>query len=274
MILPIYPPPEQKPFASVSRPRLIPLLLVDRDRRLVKTVRFGERTYIGDPFNVVRIFNEKEVDEICVLDIDATLDGRRPNFSFMGELASECFMPLAYGGGLRDLSDCEQLNRLGVEKFVFGSGAFQTELLESACSHLGRQAIVACVDYVGSGDAARCVSRSGQVSYDMHPLVHAKALQAAGAGEIILQSVDRDGMRKGMDLGTIAPLAHELDVPLVALGGAGDLGHLAAALALGISAAASGSAFSFIGRLRAVLTSYPTDSEVERAMVTLESVGP
>jgi cyclase len=247
------------------RKRLIPVLLLDASRRLVKTVRFGQRTYIGDPFNVIRLFNEKEVDELVVLDIDAGLAGRPPDFGFLRELASECFMPVAYGGGIRSMADCAQLNRLGVEKFVFGHGAFEPGLVESASRSLGSQAIVACVDYVGQGSAARCVIRSGRAQHPLqiHPLMHAKALEAAGAGEIILQSVDRDGTRQGMDLATVGALAQNLSVPLVALGGAGDLGHLALALASGASAVASGSAFSFIGRLRAVLINYPERAEMD-----------
>jgi len=248
------------------RKRMIPVLLVDRDRRLVKTVAFGARTYIGDPFNVVRLFNEKEVDEIVVLDIDAGPAGRAPDFGFLRELASECFMPLAYGGGIVEMSQCEQLNRLGVEKFVLGHAAFTGGLVAAASRDLGSQAVVACLDVVGSGDQARCVTRSGRVRHDIHPLDQALALQEAGAGEIILQSVDRDGMREGMDLDLIDSLAHRLDVPLVALGGAANLRHLAQALKSGASAVASGSAFSFVGRLRAVLITYPTRSDVDQAL--------
>jgi cyclase len=253
------------------RKRLVPVLLMDADRRLVKTVRFGERTYIGDPFNVIRLFNEKEVDEIVVLDIDAGPGGRQPDFGFLRELASECFMPLAYGGGIRSMGDCEQLNRLGVEKFVFGHGAFEPALVETASRSLGSQAVVACIDYVGSGEAARCVTRAGRAHHDLHPLAHALSMQAAGAGEVILQSVDRDGMRQGMDVETIDHVAHRLDVPLVALGGAGDLDHLAQGLSSGASAVASGSAFCFIGRLRAVLVSYPSRRDVDRAIAARES---
>lgn len=253
------------------RKRLIPVLLLDSSRRLVKTIRFGERTYIGDPFNVIRIFNEKEVDEIVLLDIDAGPAGRSPDCGFLRELASECFMPLAYGGGIRSMADCEQLNRLGVEKFVFGRGAFEPGLVESASRSLGSQAVVVCVDYVGQGDTARCVTGSSCVQHTRHPLAQALALQAAGAGEIILQSVNRDGMRQGMDLVMIDQIAQQLDVPLVALGGAGDLSHLAAALTSGASAVASGSAFSFIGRLRAVLVTYPSRREVDHAMAILHS---
>ena len=248
------------------RKRLIPVLLLDRRRRLVKTVRFGERTYVGDPFNVVRLFNEKEVDEIVVLDIDAGVDGRAPDFAFLRELASECFMPLAYGGGIGELTHCEQLNRIGVEKFVFGHAALGSDVIWQACRDLGSQAIVACLDVVGSGTAARCVTRSGRVRHDVHPRVQARALQDAGVGEIILQSVDRDGTRQGMDLGLIDDVSHNVDVPVVALGGAGDVTHLAQALRSGASAVASGSAFTFIGRLRAVLVSYPSRQDIDRAL--------
>jgi imidazole glycerol-phosphate synthase subunit HisF len=237
------------------RARLIPVLLVDRDRRLVKTVGFGARTYVGDPFNVVRLFNEKEVDEICLLDIDATVDGRAPDLGFVSELASECFMPLSYGGGLASLAPCQKLAAAGVEKFVIGSA--DPALLGEMAAVFGRQAVVGCVDYRDNRSGAVAYVRSGRVSLDRGPLDHARALVAAGAGEIIFQSIDRDGRRSGMDLEGIGRAATALAVPLVALGGGGETGHLLAALDAGASAAASGSAFTFIGRLRAVLITYP-----------------
>lgn len=240
---------------SALRPRLIPVLLVDRDRRLVKTVGFGERTYVGDPFNVIRLFNEKEVDEICVLDIDATVDGRAPDLGFVSELASECFMPLSYGGGLASLEPCQRLAAAGVEKFVIGSA--DPALLGAMAAVFGRQAVVGCVDYRDSAAGALAWVRSGRVPLGRDPLDQARLLADAGAGEIILQSIDRDGRRTGMDLVRIGSIADALPVPLVALGGAGETAHLRAALAAGASAAASGSAFTFIGRLRAVLITYP-----------------
>ena len=246
------------------RKRLIPVLLLDRQRRLVKTVAFGERTYIGDPFNVIRLFNEKEVDEICVLDIDATVDEREPDFGFLRELAGECFMPLAYGGGITRLDQCERLNRDGVEKFVLGHGALQPALLRELCRDLGTQALAACVDVRGSGAQARCVTRSAKLDAQRTPLEHCLALQEQGVGEILLQSVDRDGARTGYDLELIAAISARLSVPVVALGGAGDAHHLAQALHAGASAAASGSAFAFIGRLRAVLISYPDPAEMDQ----------
>jgi cyclase len=248
-----------------SRPRLIPVLLLDRRKRLVKTVAFGERTYIGDPFNVLRIFNEKEVDEIVVLDIDATPDGRGPDLGFIGELASECFMPLAYGGGLTTAAQCEALNRAGVEKFVIGAAASAPPFIAELARTFGSQAIVGCVDVRGRGTAAAVVTRSGRERQPLGVADYALQLQQAGAGEVLLQSVDFDGARTGYDLELIRDIAARLSVPLIALGGAGEVAHLGAALAAGASAAASGSAFCFIGRRRAVLVTYPTGREVTDA---------
>ena len=243
------------------RPRLIPVLLLDSARRLVKTVNFGERTYIGDPINVVRLFNEKEVDEICVLDIDASREGREPNFGFLRELASECFMPLAYGGGITAVDQCDRLCRDGVEKLVLGSQALNHDLLRAISRDLGSQAVVACIDVRG-GSSGKCFIRNARQDTSLTPFELCRKVEDAGAGEIILQSVDRDGTRTGFDLELIRTVAARSRVPIVALGGAGGNKHLASALAAGSSAAASGSAFSFIGRLRAVLISYPDHADI------------
>ena len=251
------------------RKRLIPVLLVDSRRRLVKTVRFGERTYVGDPFNVVRLFNEKEVDEICVLDIDAGTQGREPAFDFIAELSSECFMPLSYGGGITRLEHCEQLNRLGVEKFVLGHAALDRGLVQAISRDLGAQALAVCVDVTGSGESARCVTRSTQHNTGRHPLEFCRELQDWGVGEIVLQSVDRDGARSGMDIDLTRSVSHALSVPVVALGGAGEPAHLAEALRAGASAVASGSAFVFIGKLRAVLISYPSPAQMDALALEL-----
>jgi cyclase len=246
------------------RSRLIPLLQLDRQRRLVKTVQFGERTYIGDPFNVVRLFNEKEVDELCVLDIDATVDGRGPPFEFLEALASECFMPLSYGGGITSLKQAERLNRAGIEKLVLGTRATDAGLVHELSRDLGSQAVVACVDVRGRGATARCVARSAREPLQLTPTQLCAQLEQQGVGEIILQSVDRDGARTGYDLELIREVTAGTRVPVVALGGAGDIAHMAEALGAGASAAASGSAFTFIGRLRAVLVSYPAQDDLRR----------
>lgn len=237
-------------------PRLIPVLLIDRDHRVVKTLGFGERTYIGDPFNVIRLFNDKQVDEICVLDIDATPDDRAPDFAFAAALAAECFMPLSYGGGIATCDHARRLVSDGIEKLVLCSHA--SDALVGAVAHeFGRQAVVGCLDYRMRGDA-RVIEGTHASLGDA-----AARLAAAGAGELILQSIDRDGARTGMDMDGIAAIAPGLPVPVIALGGAGEVAHLEAAIAAGADAAASGSAFSFIGRLRAVLVTYP-DHETRR----------
>lgn len=231
-------------------PRLIPVLLIDRDRRLVKTVGFGQRTYIGDPLNIIRLFNEKEVDEICVLDIDATQDGRQPDFAFIAALAAECFMPLSYGGGISNLDHARQLIALGIEKLVLRSHA-SDDLIASISHEFGNQAVVGCLDYRETSQG-RVVFPSGV------PLgVAAERLANAGVGELILQSTDRDGTRIGMDVKGIAETASQLSVPVIALGGAGEVADFYSVLAAGADAVASGSAFCFIGRLRAVLVTYP-----------------
>jgi cyclase len=239
------------------RRRLIPVLLLDRNRRLVKTVGFDERTYIGDPFNVIRLFNEKEVDELCVLDIDASKDGRGPDFGFLAELASECFMPLSYGGGVTSVQAAEKLNRAGMEKLVLGTHALDLSLVGRLAADFGSQAVLACVDFRRTSEGLRCFVLNGTKPTPLSPLAMCKMLADAGVGEIILQSIDRDGARTGYDLDAIAAVSAGVSVPVVALGGAGGVPHLTEALAAGASAAASGSAFCFIGRLRAVLVSYP-----------------
>lgn len=231
-------------------PRLIPVLLIDRNRRVVKTVGFGPRTYIGDPFNIIRLFNEKEVDEICVLDIDATADGREPDFAFAAALAAECFMPLSYGGGIATLGHARRLIALGIEKLVLRSHASEV-LIAAISNEFGAQAVVGCLDY-SEADGTRAILSTQEPLEDA-----AERLAHAGAGELILQSVDRDGTRTGMDVVGIGAIAACLSVPVIALGGAGNVRHLDAVIAAGADAAASGSAFCFIGRLRAVLVTYP-----------------
>jgi len=248
------------------RPRVIPILLLDRRRRLIKTRRFAEPIYIGDPFNVMRIFNEKEVDEICVLDVDATIDGREPDSGFLSELASECFMPLSYGGGITSLGQCEILMKSGIEKVVIGS-ATQGSLIRDVATTFGSQAVAVCIDVKGTGDDAVVVTHRAQRSQSIAPIDYARRIEDLGAGEILLQSVDRDGCREGYDLNLVHQVAHAVSIPLVALGGAGTYEHLRDGLGAGASAAGSGSAFVFIGRLRGVLVSYPTEDELERIIL-------
>lgn len=249
-------------------PRIIPVLLMDRAKRLVKTVRFGERTYLGDPFNVVRIFNEKEVDEICLIDIDATADGRDPDIGFVREFASECFMPLSYGGGLKDTQVCEALHKVGVEKLIIGTQAPDGKLVRNLASQFGSQAVVVSVDIRQRQDGIDAWVINGSRRVEIDPFTFAQKMVDAGAGEILLNAIDKDGLRTGYDLELIRRFSTALPIPLIALGGAGEQVHLREGLRAGASAVASGSAFVFQGPLRAVLITYPTPTEIQAGMLS------
>ena len=181
------------------RPRIIPVLLLDSRKRLVKTRRFSEEVYVGDPFNVIRIFNEKEVDEICVLDINASVEGRRPDVGFIAELASECFMPLSYGGGIKSVADATPIFAAGVEKVVLGRASNDSVAVRALADSFGSQAVAACIDCRHINNDWRVTFDRGRTMTNQDPVTQAKAIEQAGAGEIILQNIDRDGERNGYD---------------------------------------------------------------------------
>ena len=246
------------------RPRIIPALLL-RDRGLVKTVKFKSPVYVGDPVNAVRIFNDKEVDELVILDIDASRDGRGPDYELIAEVAGECFMPLAYGGGVTSIEQVRGVIRSGVEKVVINTAAGEsTRLISEAAAIFGSQAIVAGIDVrkklLGG---FRVFTKSGSIELKTSLKEHVRAVTAAGAGEILLNNIDRDGTMAGYDLELIRQVAAECTVPLVAIGGAGTPTHLAEALAAGASAVSAGSMFVFHGRHRAVLISYPDQQQLD-----------
>ena len=244
-------------------PRVIPLLLID-GRRLVKSVRFADPRYVGDPINAVRIFNRKEVDELILIDISATSAGTGPQFDFVQEIVSEAFMPVCYGGGVATLQQMEKLFQLGVEKVSLGAAAEDFPgLVGEAAAAFGSQSVVVCVDFkrkLLSGPTV--VSRRGTRDHQRRPTDFARAAQEAGAGEILLQSVERDGTFGGYDLPLIQEVAAAVNIPVIACGGARDFADLSAAIAHGASAAAAGSLFVFQGKLRAVLISYPAREEL------------
>lgn len=242
--------------------RVIPVLLLDRSRRLVKTVRFRQRTYVGDPFNIIRIFNEKEVDEICLLDIDATADDRQPDLGLVRELASECFMPLTYGGGVTSLKMSEALFKSGIEKLVIGANTTDDQFISAMAHNFGSQAVVASLDVTRSGGELEVRTHNGQRVVSGDPIDHVLRLEKLGAGEILLNDIDRDGVRQGYDLELISRISSAVNIPVIALGGAGGLEHLKQGLAAGASAVASGSAFVFYGPLRAVLITYPARQDM------------
>jgi len=241
------------------RCRVIPVLLT-RNRGLVKTIKFDKAKYIGDPINAVKIFNDKEVDELVVLDIDASKEGRGPDFTMICDIASECFMPLAYGGGIRNLNDIQTLFQNGVEKVILNSAILNDfSLITEAASIYGDQSIVASVDVKKNiWGKYQLYSHSNLIPKIKDPIKMVQGLAKAGAGEIIVNSVDLDGTMSGYDLKLIELVSASLDIPVVFCGGAGAVGDLLEAYKAGASGVAAGSIFIYHGPHKAVLINYPT----------------
>ena len=243
-------------------PRVIPCLLL-RDRGLVKTVKIRAASYVGDPINAVRIFNDKEVDELILLDIDATKEGRGPDFELIAEIAGECFMPLAYGGGITSFSDVQRVIRCGIEKVVINSAAYtHPDVIGEAAAVYGAQAVVVGIDARKSLLAGhKLYSRSGLDEQRVKLAAHIEMAVAAGAGEIFINSIDRDGVMNGYDIDLVRQACASTNTPVIASGGAGSIDHLTAAVRDGgASAVAAGSMFVFHGRHKAVLINYPKDA--------------
>lgn len=243
------------------RPRIIPCLLVSR-KGLVKTVKFNDRKYVGDPLNTVKLFNEKEVDELAVFDIDASVNGAAPDYAMIRNLAAECRMPLCYGGGIKSVEQAVQIIKLGVEKVALSSGAVQDPQLVSAIAEfIGRQSVVVVLDVKRRlfGGSPEVWIGNGRISTGRGALDLAVELEHAGAGEIVVNSIDRDGTMKGYDLELARDLRRRVSVPLTILGGAGSLADLTALVQeFGTVGVGAGSLFVFKGSYRAVLISYPS----------------
>lgn len=248
------------------RPRLIPCLLV-HNGGLVKTLNFANPKYVGDPINAVRIYNEKEVDELVVLDIDATVKGAEPDYQLISHLASECRMPLCYGGGIRTVAQIEKIISLGVEKVAVSSAAVgNPALISDAASRVGSQSVVVVIDVKKTGLLRRyeVVTHNASRRTGLNPIDFASQMAEFGAGEIVINSVDRDGEMKGYDLDLIQNVRQAVRLPLTVLGGAGSLDDFKELISrYGIIGAAAGSLFIFKGRYRAVLINYPNRAEKE-----------
>lgn len=244
------------------RPRIIPCLLVHKGG-LVKTVGFGQPKYVGDPLNAVRIYNEKEVDELMVLDIDATRERREPDYTLIGKLAAECRMPLSYGGGVHSVEQFERLISLGVEKVAVSAAAVaDLGLVSTAAQRVGRQSVVVVIDVRRQGARFEVFTHNASRATGIDAIDFARRAQSAGAGEIVLNSIDRDGQMKGYDLELVRAVRAAMTLPLTVLGGAGSLGDIAALVReFGIVGAAAGSLFVFKGVYRAVLISYPSRAD-------------
>ena len=240
------------------QPRIIPCLLV-KNGGLVKTVQFGAPKYVGDPLNAVRIFNEKEVDELTVLDIDATAEGREPNYALIRDLAVECRMPLCYGGGVTTAEQVQKIIALGVEKVALSAAAVaDPTLLPRACERVGRQSVVVVLDVRRVGPRYEVFTHNGRRASGLDPAAFAARIEQLGAGEIVVNSIDRDGVMKGYDLELMAQVRDAVTLPLTALGGAGSLKDVGELIRrFGIVGAAAGSLFVFKGVYRAVLINYP-----------------
>jgi len=245
--------------------RLMPCLLMS-DGALVKTVRFKDMAYVGDPSNAVRIFNEKEVDELILLDIHATTSGRGIDFGTIEKLVSECFMPICYGGGVRSVEDMARLFNLGVEKVSLGAAAFEVSgLIREAAAIFGSQAIVVTLDVKRTLVGRYVVkTRNGKTDTGKLAADAARFVVGEGAGEILTYSIDRDGTWSGFDLRLIEEVTTAVNVPVIATGGAGTLADARAAVKQGgASAVAVGSMAVFQGKDLGVLIRFPTREEQE-----------
>ncbi len=252
------------------RIRVIPSLLL-ANGRLVKTVQFSNPRYIGDPLNAVRIFNEKEVDELLIVDTMATIRKENPRFDLIGKIASECFMPLGYCGGIRGIHDVSKIFSLGVEKVGANSLAVQNpEFIREASSQFGSQSIFASIDVRQISGKYKVCTEGGRIVHDLDPVVHAINMETMGAGEILLTSIDRDGLMAGYDLDLIRNVATAVHIPVIACGGAGALSDFKKAVTLGrASAVSAGSMFVFYGKHRAVLINYPSQEELTALLGSL-----
>lgn len=250
----------------LKRPRIIPTLLLE-DRGLVKTVKFSKPRYLGDPINSIRIFNEKGVDELCVLDITATKESRGPDFEYLKDIASEAFVPLSYGGGITKLEEIKKLFYIGYEKVIINSSFVENpELIREASKMAGSQSIVVCID-VKSGffGEKSCFIKSGKIKVKYSPVELAKKAVEYGAGEIIINSISEDGMMNGYDLKLIKEVSSSVNVPVIACGEAKDIGDLKRALIEGgAHAVAAGSMFVYYGKQKAVLINIPDEKELEK----------
>jgi cyclase len=248
----------------MRRPRVIPTLLLSKNR-LVKTRKFTNEIYIGDPVNAVKIFNDKEVDEISIFDINASRLECEPNYELIAEMAGEAFMPVSYGGGIRSIEQIRKIIRLGVEKVVINTMATQsTKVIKSAVDIFGSQALVGGIDVRQKFMRGyTVVSKSGTFDTKLKLNQHIESLIEAGVGEIFINNIDRDGLMIGYDMHLVKMLS-KVSVPVVVCGGAGTLEHLREAIHEGgASAVAAGSMFVLQGKHRAVLISYPNENDLK-----------
>ena len=245
-------------------PRIIPCLLVHK-KGLVKTTKFKEPKYVGDPINAVKIFNEKEVDEIIVVDIDASRQEKEPDYQLIENLAIECRMPLCYGGGIKNVEQAQRIFSLGVEKIAISSAAISNpSLITEMAERVGKQSVVVVLDVKKRllGGKYEIYTHNGMRATGIDPIIFAKQAEELGAGEIVINSIDQDGMMKGYDHSLINKIREVISIPLTVLGGAGSLEDIGQIIQQhGIIGVAAESLFIFKGKFRAVLINYPVPFE-------------
>jgi len=250
---------------------VIPALLL-RNGGLVKTTRFKNPKYVGDPINAIRIFNDKEVDELMVLDIDASKNSKEPNYDLLEQIAGECFMPLAYGGGVKTLAHARHLFSLGIEKLCIQTAAFEnSSFITQLSNEFGSQSIVVSIDIKTNWRGRPYVYKSSaSKGLSMNWLEYIAQMVEVGAGEILLNSVDKDGTLSGPDLQLIRSASKQISVPLIALGGISSLTDIRNCVDAGANAVAAGAFFVYHGPHRAVLITYPKYQDLEQLFQDVE----
>ena len=245
--------------------RVIPVLLL-RDNALVKSIKFKDYQYIGDPINAIKIFNDKEVDELVFLDIDASRNRKEPNYELIKSIATECFMPICYGGGITTIEQMKKIFKLGIEKISLNASIFDNiDLLLEATKIFGSQSIVVSIDIKKSLFGRYGVYNHIKKKIEKKNLIqYIKMIESYGAGEIFINNVDLDGTLKGYDTDLIKKIVNEVNIPMIYSGGAKNLEDFANAQKLNISAVAAGSMFVFHGKHKAVLITYPKYNELEK----------
>ena len=254
------------------KPRVIPCLLI-KNKGLVKSTKFSDPKYVGDPINAVKIFNEKGADELMVIDIDATKESREPDYQMIKNLAAECRMPLCYGGGVRTIDHFKEIIGLGVEKVSISSEAVKNpEIIKTASEIVGSQSVVVVIDV----RKRKLINNyhqyiwNGSKSTGNNVLSFAKECESLGAGEIVINSIDRDGTMKGYDFNLVKQLKENINIPMTILGGASSLADISELFqSFGLIGAAAGSLFVFKGKYRAVLINYPNPKEKQEKMMLL-----
>lgn len=246
-----------------TRPRIIPVLSI-WDRDLIKTKQFGNATYLGDPVNAVKIFNRKSIDELVILDIRATQQKKPPDFELLKDIAGEAFMPLSYGGGVTTVEEVRELLAIGYEKVIVNTSLVRNpDMVHKSVELFGSQSIVASIDVKRVKEKNFCAISSGNEIVKKSPAEMAKCAETLGCGEIIINSIDNDGMMQGYDIESVREVSDAVSVPVIACGGAGGIGDLKKALVEGHAhAVAGGSMFVFYGRLKAVLITAPSEQEL------------